>query len=145
MDPNNFWWGQRKNYENRGNQIFGWGYQIFRKHYTWKKFGPSIHWIIFSLINQKKSDCSPEHKFGCLNPHHLLVGFGCKNEGSPDQNFVQLNEIAVWLSQPPESAYKMSMSVKQCTLHFTLYLDSDSVLRLLVYVLNKRCYSLKNV
>ena len=52
--------------------------------------------------------CSVDKKFGCLNPHHLLVG-QTKNKGPPDKNVGQLNknfgqpnQIAVWLFQFPE-------------------------------------------
>ena len=50
--------------------------------------------------------CSTDQKFCCLNPHHFLFGL-TKNEG-------QLNQIAIWLSRPPEkvgSVYKISMDL----------------------------------
>ena len=37
-------------------------------------------------------ESSADQKFGCLNPHHLLVADLMKNKGSPDQNFGQLNQ-----------------------------------------------------
>ena len=77
------------------SQSFGQRYQFFGQHYT--KFD------------------SADQKFGCLNFHHFLVVV-TKNEGQPDKNFVQPNQIAIWLSQPlqkVESAYKISMSVNR--------------------------------
>ena len=40
----------------------------------------------FSSPNQKFRNA--DQKYGCLNPHHFLVGLSlAKNEGQPDQNF----------------------------------------------------------
>ena len=66
------------------------------------------------LVNTTKIHRA-DQKFGCLNPHHFLVGL-IKNEGQSDQNFGQPNQIDIWLSQPSQkvgSAYKISMSVNR--------------------------------
>ena len=47
----------------------------------------------FGSPNQKFR--SADQKFGCLNAHNFLVGLA-KNEGQPDQNFSQPNQIAIW-------------------------------------------------
>ena len=59
-------------------------------------------------------ECSADQKFGYFNPHHFLVGL-TKTKCPPDKNFGQPNQMAVWLSQPPQeigSAYKIFMSVQ---------------------------------
>ena len=53
----------------------------------------------FGSSNQKFD--TADQKFGCLNPYHLLIGL-TKNEGPPNQNFGQANQIAVWLSRSPQ-------------------------------------------
>ena len=65
----------------------------------------------FGSSNQKFRNAG--QNFGCLNPHYFLIGL-TKNEGQPDQNFGQPNQIAIWLSQPlkkVKGAYKISMNV----------------------------------
>ena len=45
------------------------------------------------LVGSTQIFGSADQKFGCLNPHYFLVGLN-KNEGQPDQNFFQPNQIA---------------------------------------------------
>ena len=75
-----------------------------------------------NLVSLTKNFDSSDQKFGCPTPHHFLIGTpkndeGCitKNEGQSDKNFGQPIQIAILLNQPSqkvESAYKISMSVK---------------------------------
>ena len=62
------------------------------------------------------------------NPHHFSFGL-TKIEGKPDQNFVQPNQIAIWLSQLPtltkgwkrlKNYYECLFTVEWCIqLYFT--------------------------
>ena len=54
-----------------------------------------------NVVAPSKNLVALTQKFSCLNPHHFLVDL-TKNEVPPNQNFGQANQIAVWLSQPPQ-------------------------------------------
>ena len=78
---------------------------MLRNHHT--QYNTSFRY--FPIHSQKFR--SAGQKFGCPNPHHFLVGL-IKNEGQPDENFGQPNQITIWFFQPSqkvESAYKISM------------------------------------
>ena len=53
-----------------------------------------------NVDNPNKKFGRADQKFGCLNPHHFLVGL-TKNQGPLDQNFGQPNQIAVKPHSPP--------------------------------------------
>ena len=68
-------------------------------------------------------ECSADQKFFYFNPHHFLVGL-TKTKSPPDQNFGQHNQMAAWLSQPPQeigSAYKIFMSHGSWKNHGLIY------------------------
>ena len=57
------------------------------------------------IVRAHQKFSSADQKFGCLNPHHFLVGL-TKNEGRQDQNFGHPNQIAIWSSQPSQKRLK---------------------------------------